>query len=438
MEFIDLFSGLGGFNFALDDLGHKCVFACEIEDHLRNCYLENFGIKPRGDIGKIDEKEIPKHDILCAGFPCQPFSKAGPQKGLNDKNNGGLFYEIIRIIKFHQPTFLIMENVPNIKSHDDGKTWTKIKKLLSTEGYDVSTKDLSPHHFGIPQIRLRTYIVAKKGKLNDFKWPNPLEDDKPNISVLSILDENPRDARSLSPNVRKCLDVWQEFLDIVPEETKIPHPLWAMEFGATYPYEDTTPHKMTLKELRKYRGSFGKKLEGNRRKKLYGGLPSHARRPDTKFPNWKIAMIKRNRDFYKEKKEILDTWLPKIMEFPSSFQKLEWNVGKAERNINKYIIQCRASGVRVKLPTTSPSLVATNTTQIPIIAWENRYMTLLECSRLQSMEKLDMPKHSSLAYNALGNAVNTEVVKIIAESLLDGGVVKYGSGKTNDRYSTTS
>ena len=242
-----------------------------------------------------------------------------------------------------------------------------------------------------------------------------------NISVLSILDKNPRDARSLSPNVRKCLDVWQEFLDIIPEEKKIPHPLWAMEFGATYPYENTTPYKMTLRELRKYRGSFGKKLEGNKRKKMYEGLPSHAQRLDKKFPNWKIAMIKRNRDFYKETKKILDSWLPKIMEFPSSFQKLEWNVGKAERKINKYIIQCRASGVRVKLPTTSPSLVATNTTQIPIIAWENRYMTLLECSRLQSMEKIDLPKHSSLAYNALGNAVNAEVVKIIAESLLNEG-----------------
>src|SRR3989338_2793490 len=417
MKFIDLFAGLGGFHLALDKLGHTCVFACDIEEDLRKTYAQNFGLMPAGDIRQVDVRNIPQHDILCAGFPCQPFSKAGFQLGLKDKERGGLFYDILRIIQHHYPTFLIMENVPNIKNHNNNKTWKKITSLLAKEGYDVCTKDFSPHHFGIPQIRNRTYIVARKGKLNGFKWPLP----KPDVhvtSVLSILDKKPEYARQLPQKVKDCLNIWQEFLDMFPENEKIPHPLWAMEFGATYPYEKDTPHKISLKELSKNKGSFGLALSGKRRNEIYKNLPSHAIRPNKKFPDWKIGMIKRNREFYAKHKNQLDTWLPKIMQFPSSFQKLEWNVGEGDRKIHKYIIQCRASGIKVKRLTTTPSLVAMNNTQVPIIPWENRYMTPLECSRLQSMEKLKLPESNSSSYRALGNAVNVQVVKKIAKSLL--------------------
>src|SRR3989344_6672 len=421
LRFVDLFAGLGGFHLALSDLGHKCVFACEIQKELRESYFGNFGIMPDGDIRQISVEDVPRHEILCAGFPCQSFSKAGFQEGLNDKERGALFYELMKIIKHHKPKYLLLENVPNIKKHDSGKTWEKIEALLTGEGYDVSTEDFSPHHFGIPQIRLRTYIVAVRGKLNGFKWPVHMEIKQPS-SILSILDKNPKNARLLPINIRKCFQVWQELLDLLPNDEKIPHPLWAMEFGANYPYESSTPHKIKYSELKNYRGSFGKKLVGKNRKELFQNLPSHAIRPDTKFPRWKINMIRRNREFYLRNKKILDSWIPKILVFPSSFQKLEWNVGDGTRKLNKYIIQCRASGIRVKKLTTSPSLVAMNLSQIPIIPWENRYMTSEECIKLQSMEKLKvLPSQRSKVYVALGNAVNVEVVKLIASCLLNGG-----------------
>jgi DNA (cytosine-5)-methyltransferase 1 len=437
MRFIDLFAGLGGFHLALEELGHTCVFACDIEDNLRASYYKNFGIMPEGDIRKVPLSSIPQHDILCAGFPCQPFSKAGYQKGLNDKERGNLFFEILRIIKYHKPKYLLMENVPNIRYHDDGKTWNKIEKLLRKEGYDVATTELSPHHFGIPQIRLRAYIVGKRGKLSGFQWPTPTHDGI--ISTIeSILDKNPKGARKLNLQVRGCLDIWQEFLDKLPKDEKIPLPLWSMEFGATYPYDSRTPHRMSLKELRKYKGSFGQPIVGKRRTEVYNCLPSHATRPDKQFPRWKINMIHKNREFYAKNKHILDPWLLKIKEYPSSFQKLEWTTGDGVRNMNKYILQCRPSGIRVKKLTTSPSLVAMNCSQIPIIPWEGRYITINECSRLQSMESLKyLPEKPQVAYKAFGNAINVKVVKSIANSLLNTG------GKTIDRetidhkYSTT-
>ncbi len=118
MRFIDLFAGLGGFHLALRELGHECVFASELDEKLREIYLANFGIQPAGDIRNIPLDDIPPHDILCAGFPCQPFSKAGSQEGMNDTERGMLFYEILRIIDYHKPKYIILENVPNIKKHN--------------------------------------------------------------------------------------------------------------------------------------------------------------------------------------------------------------------------------------------------------------------------------------------------------------------------------
>ena len=126
MIFVDLFAGLGGFRLALKSLGHECVFACEIDTGLRDLYEKNFGMRPAGDIREIPVSSIPEHDILCAGFPCQPFSKAGEQNGFSCPKWGDLFEFVIQTLETRRPDYFILENVPNITKHDGGRTWRAI------------------------------------------------------------------------------------------------------------------------------------------------------------------------------------------------------------------------------------------------------------------------------------------------------------------------
>ncbi|MEQ1860413.1 MAG: DNA (cytosine-5-)-methyltransferase [Chthoniobacteraceae bacterium] len=417
-RFADLFAGLGGFHLAAAKLGGECVFACEIEEDLRAVYRQNFRREPAGDIREVRPSSVPDHDLLCAGFPCQPFSKAGEQMGWGDrKARGTVFDNLAEILRVKQPALVVLENVAHFVNHDDGNTYRKVCATLKQLGYEVDYRQYSPHQFGIPQIRERIYMVARLGSLDGFTWPEPNERE-PHLSA--ILDAKPKDAMPLSAQVVDCLDTWQHFLDLIPASAKLPSfPIWAMEFGATYPADRGRLDKLPLAKLRRSLGNFGDPLARLSWEKMTARLPSHALRKSDPFPTWKRTFIRQNREFYVEHQRWLSTWLPELRRFPPSLQKLEWNCQGEDRDIWKYVLQFRASGVRVKRPSTSPSLVAMTTTQIPIVGWERRYMTARECARLQSMDALKHLPKGIRAYRALGNAVNVNVVSAILRQLLN-------------------
>jgi len=418
MRFIDLFAGLGGFHCAAAQLGGECVFASEIDEPLRDLYEKNFGLRPAGDISKVKIEEIPTHDLLCAGFPCQPWSKAGEQMGWGDKRRGTVFWNIIEILRARKPRLILLENVAHFVRHDGGNTYRKVREALETEGYTVEHRQFSPHQFRVPQIRERFYMVGVRGSLERFHWPER-ETTAGEVSIHSVLDANPQEAVPLSPQVIRCLEVWQEFLDRLPEPIKVPSfPVWAMEFGATYPFDADHLRDVPLADLQSANGCFGTPLRGLTRDGIVSVLPSHACRPGVTFPRWKKTFLRQNREFYQEHHARLHDWLPKLAEFPPSLQKFEWNCQNATRDLWKLVIQFRASGVRVKRDNTAPSLVAMTTTQVPIIAWEKRYMTTRECARLQSLGALENLPTGAAAVRALGNAVNVTVVRRILHQIL--------------------
>jgi len=417
LKFIDLFAGVGGFHIALEELGHECVFASEKRQNLAELYEKNFGIKVNRDITKIEVAEIPKFDILCAGFPCQPFSKAGKQDGLQDERNGSLFDKIVEILDFHKPKYFILENVRNLVSHDNENTWFYIKEQLEEKlGYKIDKKIYSPHNFGIPQHRERLFIIGSLEGLEHFKW---LETTNETTSIFNYLDSNPTNARKLEDEKIEVIDIWQEFILAIPKEDKLPgFPIWSMEFGATYPFEDKTPFASSSIALGKTKGNFGIELKGLSREDKFKNIPSYARTQENEFPSWKKNYIRKNRAFYEKYKDRLEPIVKKIEKLKiASWQKLEWNVQGGERDLYKYIIQFRGSGVRIKKTDFFPSLV-TVSTQIPIISWEKRYITPSEGARIQSLNGIELPENIGTCFSALGNAVNVSIVKLIAEKLI--------------------
>lgn len=212
-RFIDLFCGIGGIRMAYQNLGGESVFSSDIDNYAKKTYELNFGEIPFGDITKINEKDIPDHDLLLAGFPCQPFSIAGVSKktslgrkhGFLDETQGTLFFDIARIIKEKRPKAFMLENVKNLTTHDKKKTFTVIKGVLEELGYTVFSKVLDGKHF-VPQHRERIIIVgfdnAKYSKEVQFSFPEMPE---PNHKIKNILESNPDPKYTLSDKLWQYL-----------------------------------------------------------------------------------------------------------------------------------------------------------------------------------------------------------------------------------------
>lgn len=182
-----MFAGIGGFRYALESFGYECVFSSEWDKYCQESYKLNFNEMPFGDITKIDEKDIPDFDILCAGFPCQPFSISGKQKGFDD-TRGTLFFDISRIVAYHKPKAIFFENVKNLKSHNDGVTFDVIKNVLEELNYNIYYKVLNAKNFGLAQNRERIAIICIRKDLDNKKFEFPEE--KKQLVTISDIKES--------------------------------------------------------------------------------------------------------------------------------------------------------------------------------------------------------------------------------------------------------
>lgn len=202
LKFIDLFAGIGGLRIALEKEGMKCVFSSEWDKNCAETYKENFGEYPAGDITKINEKDIPEHDILAAGFPCQAFSAAGRQKGFDD-TRGTLFFDILRILKEKRPKVAILENVKNLIYHDKKRTLEIIIRHLEELGYIVRWKILNAKDFGVPQNRERIIIVASRGRPFDF---SKIKKRGIGPRLKDILENDNKEMKFLDPSEYTLID----------------------------------------------------------------------------------------------------------------------------------------------------------------------------------------------------------------------------------------
>lgn len=398
-KFIDLFCGIGGFHQAMEQLGGQCVFACDIDEDCRKTYEANYGIRPDRDITQVDAKKIPSYDVLCAGFPCQAFSKAGNRLGFQDETKGTLFFDVERILKETQPKYALLENVRNLASHDGGNTWRIIHEHLETVGYNVLKQPVifSPHYIGIPQHRERVYIMCVRkdvGILPDFSF---IQKELPPCKIEDILQDDSEidnlQKYKLSEEQISLIGLWDEFIKGIEVEKLPGFPIWSEYL-----------HAPNLNENMK------------------------------DYPSWKINFITKNNQLYLSNKRFLDKWLLKARKHPLFFgakAKLEWQAGQYEQpSLWDNILQFRPSGIRVKPGTYFPALVAI--TQTSILGSRKRFLTLRECARLQSFPDSFQPDViEAQAYKQFGNAVNVETVKIFAKYM-------FGDKKTLKQYAVPS
>lgn len=414
MKFIDLFAGLGGFHVGLAKHGHECVFACEVDTGLRQLYEQNHGHLPQGDIRDIPAKDIPPHDILCAGFPCQPFSLAGKKKGAQCPESGKLIDYVLEIAKYHSPKYVLLENVPNILTIESGIFWRYIKSSFENIGYYLNHNVFSPVDFGIPQNRKRVFGVAIRNDINikKFEWPKPTG---LNENCLAKLLEPSIACKKLEPAKKKLLKVWQELLCLLTIGKMPSLSIVAPEFGATYPLNYS---ELSLHEIKQYRGAYGETLATcTTWEDVEKCMPTYTRASRV-VPKWIEKSVQFSRILYSNNVEICDKWKGKINKQYNSWQILEWRGDKHNLNIYSHLVQFRASGVRIMRCDIAPSLISMTPTQIPIIPMKSRYLSPYEAAKLQHLHNLKyLPMAPQRAFKALGNAVNARIVELISERL---------------------
>jgi len=382
-RFIDLFCGIGGFHQAMESLGGECVFASDIDEDCRKTYEANYGIKPAGDITKINAADIPAHDVLCGGFPCQAFSKAGNRLGFDDPTKGTLFFDICRILEYHHPKYALLENVRNLASHDKGNTWRVIHDKLVGLGYNLLPEPVifSPHYVGIPQHRERVFIMCVRtdvGEVPPFKFSKEQMIPCSIDSILQDDNEIPNiEEYRISPDMEDLIDLWNEFVQTIKVKRLPGFPVWSDRLCDLDPNEDLS-----------------------------------------QYPAWKHNFILKNNELYVNNREFIDEWLIRARQNPLFFgakAKFEWQAGQTKHpNIWNQIFQLRPSGIRVKVNTYFPALVAI--VQTSIIGSRRRFLTPRECARLQNFPENFQPDvKQQQAYKQFGNAVNVGLVKYFAQ-----------------------
>lgn len=389
-DFVDLFAGIGGFHVALSALGGRAVLASEIDEAAARVYEDNWGLRPAGDVVPLARDAatlIPAHDVLVGGFPCQPFSKSGAQRGMSELR-GQLFNEVLTILRAHKPKVVMLENVRNIAGPRQRETWLAIIQGLREAGYRTpgepsvfSPHLLPPHLGGAPQTRDRVYImgtyVGPERALHETRvtpvirrtpvdgWdPHRWNLERDLLQRDNTVDD--LDTYLLSDVELTWVDVWNDFLKRTATVPLPGFPLWS-------------------------------------------GHWHDAAVVDPLAPLWKQRLEAENIAFYRENRPAIRAWRkahPELSRFPASRQKLEWQAQDSPRNLRACLLHLRPSGIRVKKPTYAPALVAMG--QTPVIGSRLRRMTVREASRLQGFpESLQFgDQRTTLSYKQLGNAVH--------------------------------